>query len=380
MEGSKIHLWSSRMEHPVNKPKIIGYWFNEKKCQKFGVAELNAECKRRGIELVKIDMSSPMEEQGPFDLLLHKLTALFAQALNHDRKAITAIKMFENYIGRHPETIVMDPLPGVYRLLLRNQTYNLLKQCFKHDDKVFTPTYVELSTTDLQHNRMLIQEANVTFPVVCKPVTAGGGIEAHEMAVVFNESGISECTLPCVAQSFINHGAILYKLFVLGPVWFVIVRPSLKNFYAGVDGCFDINKLAVEQETVHFNSNNVSKADSQSPLTQLDPGDKKEDLPKADPAVFNRIVTNLRDALNMDLLGIDVVIDSCTGKYGIIDVNAFPSYDSVPNLMEHLVDLLVMRMNHSALSNNTSISESKRTSIHITSPDHPQEDSGVDTG
>lgn len=27
----------------------------------------------------------------------------------------------------------------------------------------------------------------------------------------------------------------------------------------------------------------------------------------------------------MDLLGIDVVIDSSTGKYGIIDVNAFPS-------------------------------------------------------
>ena len=38
-----------------------------------------------------------------------------------------------------------------------------------------------------------------------------------------------------------------------------------------------------------------------------------------------RIVTNLREALDMDLLGIDVIIDSNTGKYGIIDVNAFPS-------------------------------------------------------
>lgn len=27
----------------------------------------------------------------------------------------------------------------------------------------------------------------------------------------------------------------------------------------------------------------------------------------------------------MDLLGIDVVVDSASGKYGIIDVNAFPS-------------------------------------------------------
>lgn len=38
-----------------------------------------------------------------------------------------------------------------------------------------------------------------------------------------------------------------------------------------------------------------------------------------------RIVTSLREVLNMDLLGIDVVIDSSTGKYGIIDVNPFPS-------------------------------------------------------
>ena len=27
----------------------------------------------------------------------------------------------------------------------------------------------------------------------------------------------------------------------------------------------------------------------------------------------------------MDLLGIDVVVENATGKYGIIDVNAFPS-------------------------------------------------------
>ncbi|MPC25205.1 Inositol-tetrakisphosphate 1-kinase [Portunus trituberculatus] len=282
-----------------------------------------------------IDMNSPLDDQGPFDLILHKVTVLYAQALNNNDKAANAINMFENYIKKHPETFVMDPLPGVHKLLLRNQTYELLHQRFRYD--------------------------------VCKPVTGGGGVEAHEMAVVFNEMGLSEFRLPCVAQSFINHGAVLYKLFVLGPVWFVIVRPSLKNFYAG------------EQETVYFNSSNVSKADSRSPLTQLDPGDMEDELPKADPAVFNRIVTNLREALNMDLLGIDVVIDSNTGKYGIIDVNAFPSYDSVPNLMEHLVDLLVMRMDHPAPESIKQTPEDKKIPT-FTTCDHPQEDSGVDTG
>lgn len=366
------------MEQSTGKHKIVGYWFNEQKCQKFGVQDLTAACKRRGIQLVKIDMNSHLEDQGPFDLILHKVTALYAQALNNNQKATNALSMFENYLKKHPETFVMDPLPGVHKLLLRNQTYELLRQHFKHDEKVFTPTYVELSTRNIQENAKLVKQANVTFPVVCKPVTGGGGVEAHEMAVVFNEVGLSEFRLPCVAQSFINHGAVLYKLFVLGPVWFVIVRPSLKNFYAGVDGCFGINTLE-EQETVFFNSSSVSKADSQSPLNQLDPDDMEDDLPKADPAIFNRIVASLREALNMDLLGIDVIIDSNTGKYGIIDVNAFPSYDSVPNLMEHLVDLLVMRMDHPTPEGIEQVAESKKIPT-FTSSDHPQEDSGVDTG
>lgn len=40
-----------------------------------------------------------------------------------------------------------------------------------------------------------------------------------------------------------------------------------------------------------FNSSNVSKADSESPLTQLDPEDKNDTIPSADPAIFNRWVT-----------------------------------------------------------------------------------------
>jgi inositol-1,3,4-trisphosphate 5/6-kinase/inositol-tetrakisphosphate 1-kinase len=51
------------------------------------------------------------------------------------------------------------------------------------------------------------------------------------MAVIFNEKGVKDCRPPCVAQSFINHNAILYKIFLVGDEYFVVERPSLKNFY-----------------------------------------------------------------------------------------------------------------------------------------------------
>ena len=54
-------------------------------------------------------------------------------------------------------------------------------------------------------------------------------------------------------------------------------------------------------------------------------------------------------------------------------------YDSVPNLMEHLVDLLVMRMDHPVPESIKQTAEDKKIPT-FTTCDHPQEDSGVDTG
>jgi hypothetical protein len=52
-----------------------------------------------------------------------------------------------------------------------------------------------------------------------------------QMAVIFNEKGVQDCHPPCVAQSFINHNAVLYKIYVVGDEYIVTERPSLKNFY-----------------------------------------------------------------------------------------------------------------------------------------------------
>ena len=57
-----------------------------------------------------------------------------------------------------------------------------------------------------------------------------------QMAIVFNQEGLSAIQLPCVVQNFINHNAVLYKVFVVGESYTVVQRPSLKNFSAGTSG------------------------------------------------------------------------------------------------------------------------------------------------
>jgi len=53
------------------------------------------------------------------------------------------------------------------------------------------------------------------------------------MSVIFNEEGLRDINPPCVAQTFVNHNATLYKLFKVGSKLYVGQRPSLKNLYAG---------------------------------------------------------------------------------------------------------------------------------------------------
>jgi inositol-1,3,4-trisphosphate 5/6-kinase/inositol-tetrakisphosphate 1-kinase len=77
-------------------------------------------------------------------------------------------------------------------------------------------------------------------------------------------------------------------------------------------------------KTIFFNSHDISKPDSTSSLTILDPSDKVVVTPLPDSAKVQRIVSTLRKELGMSLFGIDVVIENGSGRYGIIDINAFP--------------------------------------------------------
>lgn len=54
------------------------------------------------------------------------------------------------------------------------------------------------------------------FPIICKPTVAHGSKSAHEMVLVFNERDLNVCRPPCVVQSFVNHNAVLHKVFIIG--------------------------------------------------------------------------------------------------------------------------------------------------------------------
>lgn len=61
------------------------------------------------------------------------------------------------------------------------------------------------------------------------------------MSLIFCEKGLEDIQPPCVAQTFINHDARLFKLFVIKDKYRVIERPSLKNFKPGGERRLDVD-------------------------------------------------------------------------------------------------------------------------------------------
>ncbi|KDR10607.1 Inositol-tetrakisphosphate 1-kinase [Zootermopsis nevadensis] len=361
--------------------KLIGYWMSEKKSQKLNWTEFGNICRKYGFDLVKLDLSRPLEEQGPFTIIVHKLTDIIVLAIKGDAKACAMMCNVESYIKDHPEVSIIDPLDNVHKLLDRYQAYSIIHNSDLEEAGVFTPSFVELTSSDYKENCETLRLAGVDFPFVCKPSVSHGSSSAHEMAVIFNENGVKDCHLPCVAQSFINHNALLYKIYMVGDEYFVVERPSLKNFYPS------------DREAIFFHSHDVSKADSTSSLSILDPSDMTLSTPRPDPAKVQRIVYTLRKVLGMSLLGIDIIIENGSGRYGIIDINEYPGYDGYPDFFDSLMKCILETINHhSYTARKTDLSSTefclplmkptiKSKISDIMSPGNgDQDDSGFDTG
>ncbi|NXN99856.1 ITPK1 kinase, partial [Rhinopomastus cyanomelas] len=276
---------------------------------------------------LQLDLTKPIEDQGPLDVIIHKLTDVILEADQNDSQSLELVHRFQEYIDAHPETIILDPLPAIRTLLDRSKSYELIRQieAYMQDERICSPPFMELTSACGEDTLQLIEKNGLAFPFICKTRVAHG-TNSHEMAIIFNQEGLKAVRPPCVIQSFINHNAVLYKVFVVGESYTVVKRPSLKNFSAGIS----------DRESIFFNSHNVSKPESSSVLTALDKIEGVFERPNDD--VIREISKALRQALGVSLFGIDIIINNQTGQHAVIDINAFPGYEGVSEFFSDLLN------------------------------------------
>uniref|UniRef100_A0A8C2Q3A5 Inositol-tetrakisphosphate 1-kinase n=1 Tax=Cyprinus carpio TaxID=7962 RepID=A0A8C2Q3A5_CYPCA len=331
------------------KGKRVGYWLSEKKIKKLSFQTFVEMCRKQGIEMIQLDLSQPIEKQGPFDVIIHKLTDHIVDADQNVTESLLLVQRVQDYIDAHPETVILDPLPAIRTLLDRCKSCKLihkLEECMQ-DDRICSPPFMVLKSECGTETLEQLQKHGITFPFICKTQVAHG-INSHEMAIIFSEEDLKDIKPPCVIQSFINHNAVLYKVFVVGEAYSVVQRPSIRNFPSGPTGHCVVHLL--DRRAISFNSHHVSKPESSSDLTCRDSMEGQYREPSND--VIQKISRRLRQALGISLFGIDIIINNQTGQHAVIDINAFPGYEGVPEffdgLLSHITSVLQGQVSNGA--------------------------------
>nr|XP_043887576.1 inositol-tetrakisphosphate 1-kinase-like isoform X2 [Solea senegalensis] len=212
----------------------VGFCLSDKKRRRMNLDAFAHFCAVHGVEVVEIDLTQPLIPQGPFSVIVHKLSDLIVEA-EHDSQSQQLLANFQSYVSTHPDTILLDPLPAMSQLLDRFASYRIMSKLHNslRDWRICSPPYLEVQTdSDLISINQTVTAQDLSFPLICKTRVAHGSV-SHEMSLIFSASSLVDVRPPCVLQSFVNHGAVLHKVFVIGDKHFCVERPSLKNFPSG---------------------------------------------------------------------------------------------------------------------------------------------------
>lgn len=369
---------------PFFRPLRIGYAFNTKKANTCRAEHWFDTRYREDATYVEVDIKKPLEPQGPFDVLLMKLTDYMIRT---DDESRSIIERFRKYLAANPHIVVVDPLDSVATCLDRAKMATALSlQELRTPDgiRAAAPAVVivtlPLSRGDIDGG-VMVNATGVTsrepstssstpdqkmktieWPVICKRVEACGSTQSHHMVIVTNVEGMKQLDAgEWLVQQYVNHDRILHKVYVLGNDTTIVSKHgSLPN----VDPRVDRDNIYVDSH--NLSSYSVGKSLASSGDRELE---KHVDaglvhINTTSDASFNSAMNNiagqLRDRLGISLFGFDVLqpskpttdIKSSTtsppssssssslADYYIVDVNHFPSYDGVSEFPQKLLNFL----------------------------------------
>ncbi|GAN07410.1 inositol-tetrakisphosphate 1-kinase [Mucor ambiguus] len=331
------------MSHDI---KTVGLIFTRKKIERSGFIGLEDYAIKRNIRIIHIDLSIPIEQQGNLDLIVHKMTDLVAKIERGDTEAAKLYQRFIAYSKEHPQVIIIDAWPNIEKVLDRMLLYHHTKMCAAKDLIDGKPLFHVPKSIALDSIKDWKDGMEITFPTMCKRRTACSSTEAHQMTLIPSAQGMSQMEQyvkddAVMLQEFIQHDGVIVKVYVADGQISASTRPSFKN-------------LDHHGDVVHFDSQTLPKSfetkielshDLDRVFLRSDPTDihlYKESV--LDTSRLQKIADSLHRQLGLTFFGFDVLLQSHTNAYFVVDVNYFPSFKAVENFHSMFVDILEKRL------------------------------------
>ncbi|URD87310.1 Inositol-tetrakisphosphate 1-kinase [Musa troglodytarum] len=293
-----------------------GYALAPKKQQSFIQPSLVELARQRGIDLVPIDATRPLSEQGPFDCVLHKL-------YGEDWKA-----QLDDFATRNPGVPIVDPPVAIERLHSRISMLQVVSELeIPQNRETFgIPSQVVIYDSGTLSNSGVV--GALRFPIIAKPLVADGSAKSHKMSLVFHRDALLKLKPPLVLQEFVNHGGVIFKVYVVGDYVQCVKRKSLPDVSE--------EKLECSEGSVTFSQ--VSNMTTQDP-TEVEYYMHLEEAEMPPLSFVTEIAKGLRQAMGLCLFNFDVIRDVKVGNhYVVIDINYFPGYAKMPCYENVLTD------------------------------------------
>ncbi|GMH09206.1 hypothetical protein Nepgr_011046 [Nepenthes gracilis] len=303
----------------ISRRYRIGYALARKKQQSFIQLSLIILAGERGIDLIKIETDKPLIEQGPFDCVLHKL-------YGDDWK-----RQLADYKDENPNVVIVDSPESIERLHNRIsmlQVVSELKIAKSDGDTFGIPKQIVIYDVEtLRDNRSW---EGLKFPVIAKPLVADGSAKSHKMSLVYSHERLSNLKPPIVLQEFVNHGGVIFKVYVVGEYVKCVKRKSLPD--VSEDKLESLGGLLTFSQVSNLASNERID-DKYYKKMRLD------DCEMPPQKLISDIARGLREAMKLNLFNFDVIRDTRIGnRYLVIDINYFPGYAKMPSYETVLTD------------------------------------------
>ncbi|KAJ8655147.1 hypothetical protein O0I10_009182 [Lichtheimia ornata] len=322
--------------------QTIGMVFSTKKLKQSRLVDISKHARSSGLNFVDLDLSRPIEDQMPLDMVVHKVSDIVARAKAGDKNAQAEYERFQTFCSSHPNVRIVDPLDKVAKLLDRKSTMNVCSPdhaLFRIPTTLYAANVHELHTLDL------------TFPIFCKPQSACAVSGSHHMVLVPSSLELAQLQQhftpndPVILQEFIPHDGVLVKVYFAYPDHvFIFFRPSFKNIDQGFS------------KALFFDSQKLPKAfdpeSSEQRHIVTDPAARDAVEAKVDPTRIQRIAAHLQRQLRLTFFGFDVLLESTTGEYHVIDVNYFPSFKEVDDFPDIFIATLKQLLEEPLSPNN----------------------------
>ncbi|PON72589.1 Inositol-tetrakisphosphate 1-kinase [Trema orientale] len=308
---------------------VVGYALTSKKTKSFLQPKFERLARNKGILFVAIDHNRPLSDQGPFDIVLHKSASL-SFLMSHDPIVeVEASGLRQDYRQTHPEVTVLDPPDAIQHL--HNRQYMLqavadMDLCEAYG-KVGVPRQLVIKK-DASSISDAVTKSGLTLPIVAKPLVADGSAKSHELSLAYDRYSLQKLEPPLVLQEFVNHGGVLFKVYIVGEAIKVVRRFSLP----------DVTKRELSRTAGVYRFPRVSCAAASADDADLDPG--VAELPPR--PLLERLAKELRRRLGLRLFNLDIIREHGTrDQFYVIDINYFPGYGKMPEYEHIFTDFLL---------------------------------------